>query len=85
MKMSLIVKNVGIQIKYAPYHMMIYNCTAKSYDLIFRFLAMKKLEICSKHIENEMQWMDVKNYETYNRSARLLFSNKCLSSNIKQV
>ena len=27
----------------------------------------------------------LKNYETYNRSARLLFSNKCLSSNIKQV
>ena len=26
-----------------------------------------------------------KNYETYNRSARLLFSNKCLSSNKKQV
>ena len=27
----------------------------------------------------------LKNYETYNRSARLLFSNKCLSSNKKQV
>ena len=26
-----------------------------------------------------------KNYETYNRSARVLFSIKCLSSNIKQV
>ena len=29
---------------------------------------------------------DMKNYETYNRSARMLFSNKCCSSiNIKQV
>ena len=27
----------------------------------------------------------LKNYETYNRSARVLFSNKYLSNNIKQV
>ena len=28
---------------------------------------------------------DLKNYETYNRSARLLFPNKCLSSKKKQI
>ena len=35
----------------------------------FRFLAMKKLEICSKHIENNMKWMDVKNI-SYSGSSR---------------
>ena len=33
---------------------------------------------------SQFQFWNLKNYETYNRSARVLFSNKSLSSNIKQ-
>ena len=31
MKMQLIVKNVSIQLRYAQYNTMIYNCTVKCY------------------------------------------------------
>ena len=41
--------------------------------------------ICSVKDSNNKVLFKYKNYETYNRSARLLFSNKCLSSNKKQV
>ena len=36
--MSYIVENISIQIKYAQYHMMIYNSTVKSYEHIIPIL-----------------------------------------------
>ena len=42
----------------------------------------RKIEKC---FEGGLREELKKNYETYNRSARVLFYNKCLSSNIKQV
>ena len=54
-------------------------------DTFGSILASVQVEKIGKYCEKSGYGYKYKNYETYNRSARLLFSNKCLSSNIKQV
>ena len=53
------------------------------YSTFARFTAKERKRINTRNLYTSIYLL--KNYETYNRSARVLFYNKCLWSNIKQV